>query len=145
MTLTEFRALASKATPGEWWRRISQTGLCAYLYADGHLLADLHSYTEGPGPDRAQRDANAAWIAAASPTAILALIERLERAEAALRPFADYADDGPKSDPEIVYSMLDDDELVGHGIPIGHYRRALQRNGFRARDPIAQLDRAAAF
>jgi len=90
MTLTEFRALASKATPGEWWRRISQTGLCAYLYADGHLLADLHSYTEGPGPDRAQRDANAAWIAAASPTAILALIERLERAEAALRPFAKF-------------------------------------------------------
>ncbi len=82
MTLAEFRALASKATPGAWWRRISQSGICAYLYADGHLLADLHSYTEGPGPDRAQRDANAAWIAAASPTAILALIERLERAEA---------------------------------------------------------------
>ena len=98
MTLTEFRALAERAK--DVWGKV--------VFAR----------------DEEKRAALNAFTAAASPTAILALIERLERAEAALRPFADYADDGPKSDPEIVYSMLDDDELVGHGIPIGHYRRA---------------------
>ena len=94
MTLTEFRALAERATPGPWSAYKDSDGFGGYDWTVGEDIEKVAQHLE--------KD-DAAWIAAASPTAIIALIDRLEgselslrvvtdrleEAEDALRPFAD--------------------------------------------------------
>lgn len=92
MTLTEFRALAERATPGLWRKRTNR-----HPTTDGRdwgwVSANTSENVGLPGVrvewEGEQGGANAAWIAAASPTAVLALIDRLERAEKCLRTIAD--------------------------------------------------------
>ena len=73
MTLTEFRALAERATPGRW--HVSPDD-ATEVRTDNHPTCPMVAETYNAD--------DAAWIAAASPTAVIALIERLERAEAAI-------------------------------------------------------------
>jgi hypothetical protein len=86
MTDAELRALAAKATPGPWtvgpfWA--IDTGI--YVAGD-YCLATTQTDSEEEGvtstAERKSRDA--AYIAAASPDTILALLDRVEKAEAAL-------------------------------------------------------------
>lgn len=71
------KAAAKAATPGPWHYQPPDDD-------DAHVP---WSYVWGPsirslgGSSRPQDDADRAFIAAADPTAVLALIERLERAE----------------------------------------------------------------
>ena len=91
MTLTEFRALAERATPGPWRKRTNR-----HPTTDGRdwgwVSANTSENVGLPGArvewEGEQGDANAAWIAAASPTAIIAPLEGIERPAAALRECA---------------------------------------------------------
>ena len=85
MTLTEFRALAERAvavTSDEWDNTGAET-------ADGDLMVTCWNGQNVGFVAATHQPEVATWIAAASPTAIIALIERLERAEAALREIAE--------------------------------------------------------
>lgn len=89
------KELATKATPGPWtldgknhaWspEATYEPTICYVdewrVVLEGARRYDMHSECE----------VDAAYIAGASPSTILALIERLERAEKALEPFADIA------------------------------------------------------
>lgn len=75
--IENLKAAAQAATPGPWW-----SGEC--VPADGHALAWLgQSFVDCEGGQRnyvaPSRDAD--FIATANPSAILELIERLEKAE----------------------------------------------------------------
>lgn len=109
-SLPELRALAAKATPGPW--QVIADELPCYLGAP-HITRRIFAAWDHPqlkGPlgvvncsvglpgiegERAQHfvhiDADDAdFIAAANPTAVLALCDRLERLEAALRRVAKF-------------------------------------------------------
>lgn len=88
--MSDLRALAARATPGPWtvgyrdgsgmssivaeheWDRL---GLDAIVVMGGSPEGDIEYGVTGP---------DAAWIAACDPDTILALLDRAERAEAAL-------------------------------------------------------------
>lgn len=82
--LTQLEALARAATPGEWivddpndhLFGVMKEGVLHYLGT-----ASPSSFSVSPTSDE-QEAANAAYIAAANPAAILALIERVRVAEA---------------------------------------------------------------
>ena len=76
MTLTEFRALAERASPGPWepWDSLYVGMKAAIVQPAANPLRTIAEV-------RTNFD-DAKFIAAASPTAVLALIDRLERAEA---------------------------------------------------------------
>lgn len=84
----ELRRLAELATPGPWEAR-------TFLVKGGAGLKDtiVHVGTSTSlGPSRSHESvANAAWIAAVSPDVILSLLDRLERAEAALSWYGEQA------------------------------------------------------
>lgn len=75
--LSRLESLAREATPGEWetpadkpWR----------VYSGDVLIAVASGMTHPS--DQVYADANAAYIAAANPAAVLALIERVRELEA---------------------------------------------------------------
>ena len=87
------RKVAEAATPGEWrtWAGPRQ----AFLEADD---AAGEPYVFAKGYASPRDDANLAYIAAANPTAVLDLLDRLAVAEAAVarcRALADECDDHP--------------------------------------------------
>jgi hypothetical protein len=72
--LEQLKQAALAATPGPW----------EYHEGDGvAAVAHAHGWVEAILPDGGQENADAAFCAAANPAIVLALIERLERAEAA--------------------------------------------------------------
>ncbi len=82
--MTDLRRLAEAATPGPWE---------AQCYDDGRSgkepwFVDTHAYPDGPEPVIAATypldAADAAYIAAANPQAVLALLDRVARLEEAL-------------------------------------------------------------
>lgn len=84
MTLdtTELRRLAEAATGGTWFVDKDRITIRA---DDGEGPEDawhIAIASEGIGEDDEGTETNAAYIAAASPAAVLALLDRLERAEA---------------------------------------------------------------
>ena len=91
--LAALRALAERATPGDWLsgtcdvaayiKTREQIGTATYL-----ARVDWWSTAPHPAPARAESLANAAYIAAAHPAAVLSIIEAAERVpalEAALK------------------------------------------------------------
>ena len=94
--LDKLREKAQAATPGPWRVRLdahSQDELSTVAIE----LAPLRWFTVGYAPD-----ADADYIAAADPTTVLALIDRLQRVETALREVAFWMEvecEHPREDP----------------------------------------------
>lgn len=95
MDMDELKALASKATPGPWRQEEETTlvwGACdpddlssrgmGFPVAEAGLRPAWLSAERASSPE--QRMANAAFIAAANPSTVIALIERVESAEESL-------------------------------------------------------------
>jgi hypothetical protein len=79
--LADLRAIAEAATPGPWvMQKPGDNDLGA-----GTIFIDTHAYEDGPEPVIAEtyplREADAAYIAAASPSVMLELLDRVEAAE----------------------------------------------------------------
>ena len=94
MNPTELRELAEKATPGPWnndgpyWHdrrdgEVDCTG-CVTTDPERKIVAT-------PAPANANGNADCAFIAAADPSTVIALLDRLAAAEAIIRGFAEYA------------------------------------------------------
>lgn len=97
MKLSELRALAERATKGPWftlgkpWTHDNQTDLAVIAgNPDPHkgtLIAECSlaiDWTDGDDDPRIQEQKDAAYIAAANPSVVLELLERLEAMEKAL-------------------------------------------------------------
>jgi hypothetical protein len=87
---TDLRVLAEAATPGPWrhsgatvWAPLNQDDPTDY---SGEAVAFIPTLGDEFDAD------DAAWIAAADPTTILALIDRLQRVETALRDLVEAGD-----------------------------------------------------
>lgn len=103
--LTELKALAEKATPGECdWPRTGKFTLldspgehdpCYVVMPDGAMIALNHHAGVGVDVARAKFIVSAcnAFIAAANPAPALEMGEEIRRLREALRPFAELADD----------------------------------------------------
>jgi hypothetical protein len=78
----DLKRLAGEATPGPWraWESSDDYQSLVDAGAGTLVLAKICSYDApvDPGPDRATRKANAAYIAAANPARVLALIAEVE-------------------------------------------------------------------
>jgi hypothetical protein len=75
------RELMAKATPGPWNTRDGDAGLVTYIQSgQASWIADVHSFTPGFGPSRAERLANAALIVALV-NAAPALLDALESSQ----------------------------------------------------------------
>lgn len=84
-TPNDLRALAERATPGPW----EQSALKTWVCKRGLIIAEAVPISEQGHPvprdrDLEQRKANTAYIAAASPDRIVALLEERDRANRAL-------------------------------------------------------------
>ena len=85
ININELRRLAQAATPGPWW--VNQDGLnhgfergvIEINALDWWALAGVWAVNEGKPSD--EGSANAAFIAAANPAAIIKILDRLEAAE----------------------------------------------------------------
>lgn len=84
LDMKELRRLASAASPGPWRAEDTNGALLSKVVVSTFSGSNGSTCVIGAcaGPDR---EANAGLIAAANPTTVLALIDRLERAEDALR------------------------------------------------------------
>lgn len=88
--LTDLEAAARAATPGPWWNCPSERSecddpdLCNGVY---YTVGDVGCGVLYANGDERQARANARYIAAANPAAILALIERLRRAEGGVKRY----------------------------------------------------------
>lgn len=83
------REAASKATPGPWssYATSSAADMPLRWTIAGHGATVARYYADNISFDEAK--ANAHYIAATNPAAVLALLARLERCEAALRRFVE--------------------------------------------------------
>jgi len=88
---SELVRLAEAATPGPWKQHLvdDTTVICSHgdvccTFANGGRDDDVDFDT-----DTERCEANATFIAAANPQAILTLIKRVKELETALKPFAD--------------------------------------------------------
>lgn len=81
--------LALRATPGPWFWTDEDGDFQMRCLSPGILVIDNTPGSGGPWGDEIDQ-ANAAYIAAASPDRVKALVMRLKRAEEALRPFAKF-------------------------------------------------------
>lgn len=77
----DLRELARKATPGPW-----KCAYGIYVYSGDTMVADNNDETAlirargvGGGMSREQQEANVEFVSAANPTAILALLEIVDR------------------------------------------------------------------
>ena len=89
--VTELRRLAEAATPGPWyldgpwWYGDDDSAYCISTAEDaGRIAVTIAPPRYIFGGEREVRDANARFIAAANPAAVLALLADTERAEAKL-------------------------------------------------------------
>jgi hypothetical protein len=73
--MTDLRALAEAATDGRWW---AESGGWVHVEGQDEPVA------KALGPRGQQKDADAAYIAAANPKAILALLDERDALRAAL-------------------------------------------------------------
>jgi len=80
LDLDALQAAAEAATPGPWWDRSDEYGQSAPHY--GEYGWSVPGCPAGETEDSPQGRADAAYIAAADPTTILALIRRVRDAEA---------------------------------------------------------------
>lgn len=79
MTLDELESKAKAATPGEWQH---EDGGYVGQYIDGRFEYSLVAYCGGPDRENMHEGpANAAYIAAANPATMLALIARIRELE----------------------------------------------------------------
>lgn len=85
LNIAELKAAAEKATAGPWSVAMTGRGLHVITVKD-NVYVDTICQWAGDHPERTD---NLKFIAASNPQAILSLIARLEKAEAALTPFAD--------------------------------------------------------
>jgi hypothetical protein len=81
---TDLEKLAREATPGPWVSFDFAHKSSVYTMGnDGFMLATAHSYSgsafHDTRPNKRQRNANAAYIAAANPARVLALCAELSR------------------------------------------------------------------
>lgn len=101
--IRKLRELAEKATKGPWWHRYKdKSGDDTVVTYEGELARAVAVTQWGCGccsdvPDEEQIG-TAAFIAAANPSAITALLDRLERAEDLLVQCQERLDGGSKSD-----------------------------------------------
>lgn len=86
---TELRRLAEAATQGEWVQGYEIDGPIGFtrIKASGRALASTAPQCGRPHWND-EAEANAAYIAAASPSVVLSLIAEVERLRTALEPFA---------------------------------------------------------
>lgn len=84
--LAQLKALAEAATPSEWY--IDREGVFYIRAADAEYVCEVH----------AGNLSNVRYIAAANPAVLLELVERLERAEAALRAIVEYTPEAVSHD-----------------------------------------------
>ncbi|HCF2959111.1 TPA: ead/Ea22-like family protein [Pseudomonas aeruginosa] len=81
----ELRRLAKAATPGPWVTDAQQNGAIFNIESESGDMCIAMSQ-ENPAPTRLeineQRRANAEWIAAANPKAIIALLDEIDRLKA---------------------------------------------------------------
>lgn len=97
--LTRLREIAEAATAGPWYAHDfgrGHGGWQIHFYTDperkiGRILARALNFPQ-TGADTTQAAANAAFIAAANPQAVLELLDRVEGLERALEPFARFLD-----------------------------------------------------
>lgn len=80
MTAAELRALAEKATPGEWTTEPEE----AQHDMDHSVTSDFLRDEESDGVAYQMSAADAAFVSACSPSAVLALLERIARLESAI-------------------------------------------------------------
>jgi len=100
--LEELKRLAEAATPGPWEKRSYQSGTACVVmrewigpkskeYGNGFLAAHMTAYNIDFQDEHlidAEKNATASFIAAANPSTILSLIQRVEEAEADRELFA---------------------------------------------------------
>jgi hypothetical protein len=104
------RTLAQKATPGDWryhppfaaseqsYAALGTVHQCSTMY----VIADIRNWRGVLGPD--YTDANGRYLAACSPDVILALLARLDAAEAVAR-MAAAGFDPSMDDPALEYAI----------------------------------------
>ena len=76
--MTTLRQLAEAATPGQWEMRINEEGAWEDRWPTIHSKNDVIIGNEGFYSDKDIDKANAAYISAANPAAILALLDDLD-------------------------------------------------------------------
>lgn len=74
----ELRRLAGEASQGKW-QHATEQGQIGSVECSGAVMVQVQQMKRG---DNAQRNANAAFIAAANPAAILSLLDELEQCRA---------------------------------------------------------------
>lgn len=135
--LAKLKALAEAATPGPWRYRPDKYDDWGYVRGPSDDEIDIGwtiavvsagrhvSVAEKDEHRRTETDPygdNAQFIAAANPTAVLALIDRVEELERALKPFADEA-----SEWETFHEtehLVEKFENVVSELTVGHLRAA---------------------
>ena len=124
MSMINIKQLAEKATPGPW--QIGTTNANAtFINAKYQYIAKCN-HNNINNTDPLNPTANAAFIAAADPTTILDLIALLEKAEAALKPFAltGEPDQADKTRVEIISCAADGTKWFVGVADLGDLRRA---------------------
>lgn len=127
--LDDLIAKARAATPGPWHVSKSHDENDCDVWGVSDAKARLH-YRDNFGHDQ-----DAAFIAAANPTVILALCERVRELEQALKPFAAfvpssiYSDDGSESEEvyEVFLAGRSDEKHDFSGADFAAARTALAR------------------
>lgn len=79
--IKELRRLAEVATPGPWVHRNNDGSIGSVDAVSGPMVAQTQAMRTPGEQCNKERNANAAFIAAANPTAILSLIARIEALE----------------------------------------------------------------
>jgi hypothetical protein len=127
--ISSLRVLAEKATPGPWRLRDAGSTLVSVQGAPeaGQLYGEMVTISSGGfAKPRGYGADNAAFIAAANPSAILAMIDRIEAMEKALQPFADFATEAERFVEE---AARDGSSPI---MPTNHFRLAHFRDALTA-------------
>lgn len=99
--LTALEALAKAATEGPWFiHDFSEIGGAVTVSCDHPATITVATMHRAMTAELAEQQANAAYIAAAHPAAVLDLIARVRALEGALRPFADAAAEISENKPD---------------------------------------------
>lgn len=117
--IRKLRELAEKASPGPWTVNgehftVCSTGNSGEDGRDYHVAMNGYAARDGADSDA---KADASYIAAVCPTQITALLDRLERAEDAMRSCRKYANDPYKAPELIPELMLEEIDAVLAQIP----------------------------
>lgn len=129
MTAAELRALAEKATPGKWTirrdepetfnpRALIRNLLCVEKSGP---VAEVCAPAGRYWPERC--DANAVYLMAAQPSAVLALLDRIAWLESALRPFVDASADLSDLEDASTVSIVGEVTII-ESMTVGQFRAA---------------------